>query len=647
MSLYRKTFFLVVLVLISVMGLVYSLSQTVLLSSYTELEEQDVEKNIQRVLNSLQDDVNNFELIALGWSKWDDTRDFVLQTSPEWTQKYIDSNLLDSTFVDTQLGFSALLNVDDEIIHQKMVDLETGEETNIPEGIKPYLEPGSPLLDHPDWNSRISGLLNLPEGPMVITSQPILDSVGQGPDIYGTLVWGYWLTDAHIQQMGESMQLDIQMQRYDAPDLPADFAQARELLTGAGTTVFQPMGDEYMDGYALVNTVFGQPAIILRVGVPRSIYNQGQATIRGYLTIGGLVSLAIIVLALLFLNRIFLSRLNNLSRAVTHVRNTGDLNTPIVVKGADELSNLGNGLKSMLAALSESRAALERANNELEQRVAERTQALSEANLELAAARDQAVKALGVKTQILANVSHDARTPLSLIMLRCEMSQTGLYGEVSPRLKKALDEILGSSHQLLSFMNNMLTEAQLSQQQTIRFNISEYDPNMLVEDAVQSLQPLAQQKQLELTRARLPNAPETVLGDMQRVKQVIFNLVDNAIKFTEVGSICVQVSAESTDQWSIRVRDTGIGIDAAFQKDIFNPFWQVDGSITRKANRGVGLGLSIVWQLVEQMGGSVELESAVGKGSTFTVTLPVRMAEQPSLTPAKPMLENASLVKAV
>jgi signal transduction histidine kinase len=632
-SLYRKTFILVTAVLISVVSLVYLLSQTLLLDSYTDLEEQDAQKNAHRVINGLQNDIEAFELIALGWSKWDDTRDFVLQKSPEVVQAFIDANLLDSTYVDTGLAFSAFLNPDDEIILQKMVDLETGREIDAPAGIESYLQSDSPLLDHPDWNSRISGLLNLPEGVMVITSLPILDNIGKGPDINGTLVWGYWLTEAHIHSLGEAMQIDARMQPYDAPDLPADFADARELLSANDAIIFQPLGDQSIRAYALVNDVLGRPAIILRIEMPRTIYAQGLATIHAYLVVAGLVSFTIIVLALLILNRFFLSRLNDLSHAVTRVRDTGDLTTPIIVKGADELSDLGNGVKSMLSALSQSRADLERANAELEQRVIERTQALSDANRELAVARDQAVQALGVKTQILANVSHDSRTPLSLIMLRCEMSQTGLYGEVSPRLQKALSEILSSSHQLLGFMDNMLTEAQLSQREAIRFNISKYDPNALIAEAVQSLQPLAQQKRLALTHERLSGAPDIVLGDANRVKQVIFNLVDNAIKFTEEGSVCVQVSAKSADQWSISVRDSGIGIDEAVQTEIYNPFWQVDGSMTRKANRGVGLGLSIVRQLVQQMGGSIELESAIGKGSTFTITLPVRAAGQSATDP--------------
>jgi signal transduction histidine kinase len=119
-----------------------------------------------------------------------------------------------------------------------------------------------------------------------------------------------------------------------------------------------------------------------------------------------------------------------------------------------------------------------------------------------------------------------------------------------------------------------------------------------------------------------PEMPETLNGDVERITRIIFNLADNAIKFTDEGGITVNIYPKSDIHWSIAVIDSGIGMSPDHQEQIFEAFWQVDGSTTRKANRGVGLGLSIVKQLTTLMGGEITVESEIGKGSTFTVTLP-------------------------
>jgi two-component system capsular synthesis sensor histidine kinase RcsC len=116
---------------------------------------------------------------------------------------------------------------------------------------------------------------------------------------------------------------------------------------------------------------------------------------------------------------------------------------------------------------------------------------------------------------------------------------------------------------------------------------------------------------------------DTLYGDPDRLKQIVMNLIDNAIKFTDQGTVTARIYRTDTEHWAIQVTDTGRGIPADVQSDIFEAFWQVDSSITREINRGVGLGLSIVKQLVILMQGSIVLQSEPGHGSTFTITLPL------------------------
>jgi signal transduction histidine kinase len=297
----------------------------------------------------------------------------------------------------------------------------------------------------------------------------------------------------------------------------------------------------------------------------------------------------------------------------------------------------------MLAELSRSRRELELANQRLEQRVSERTQELVQANqqlleeiaerqqaqLESAQARDQALDALRLKTQILANISHDARTPLNVIMLRTDLLEAEMPGKLNARQKEMMTSIRNCSRQLLDFMNNLLEEARISTGKLIlRKEI--VSPRELVQRSVDALGPLVQRKALELRVSISEDVPSSLEGDPLRLEQILNNLVGNAIKFTEQGYIAIDVYCPDEAHWAMVVADTGSGVEPSHRERIFEPFWQLDGSITRKETRGVGLGLAIVKQLTTLMGGTAKVSANPESetGSVFTVTLPLIAVEE-------------------
>jgi signal transduction histidine kinase len=287
---------------------------------------------------------------------------------------------------------------------------------------------------------------------------------------------------------------------------------------------------------------------------------------------------------------------------------------------------------------------LKEVNDHLEQRVAARTADLTEAiellRLEvaerrqaeelLAQAHDQALEALRLKTQILSNVSHDARTPLTAIMLHAELMQRGTYGAITDKQGQRLDSILVSARQLLSFINNLLGEAQLSSG-NLQLNMAPLSPTQLMRDIGLITIPLAERKDLKMSLEVAPSVPSQIVSDADRLKQIITNLCDNAIKFTSSGQISVLLTKKETNHLFLTVKDTGRGIPKEALDRIFEAFWQVDGSSTRDVNRGVGLGLSIVKQLVTAMNGIVAVDSELGQGTTFTIQLPLVLPE-PELT---------------
>ena len=253
-------------------------------------------------------------------------------------------------------------------------------------------------------------------------------------------------------------------------------------------------------------------------------------------------------------------------------------------------------------------------------------EALSQAHIELEQTRDETVEALKIKAQIVANVSHDARTPLNVIILRVEMIKRGIYGPLNDKQIQLLDTVQVNANQLLFFIDNLLDQAQLEAGK-VTINKNDFVPVDFFNTIETPMKSLTQKKNLNLKTEITEDVPTLLLGDSQRLNQILSNLVVNAIKFTDEGGIKIRVFCPDKIHWAFQVSDTGAGIPKEAQQRIFEAFWQVDGSSTRKVNRGVGLGLSIVSQLTNLMNGKISIESEIGMGSTFTITLPMEIPE--------------------
>jgi len=231
-----------------------------------------------------------------------------------------------------------------------------------------------------------------------------------------------------------------------------------------------------------------------------------------------------------------------------------------------------------------------------------------------------------IKSAFVSMVSHDLRTPLSAIIGYAEMLRESVYGPLSRKQLDAMERIAANAQRQLSMVNNILDQAQIEAGK-LTLHIAPFDPHKLLADTESVMGVFTRSKGLELRYQIDADVPAQLPGDQQRLHQIIVNLVNNAIKFTEQGSVTVRVYRPDPQHWALDVTDTGPGISPEAQIYIFEPFRQVDGSITRE-HTGVGLGLSIVKQLTTLMGGQVKLTSQVGHGSTFTIVLPFTFGEE-------------------
>jgi len=236
------------------------------------------------------------------------------------------------------------------------------------------------------------------------------------------------------------------------------------------------------------------------------------------------------------------------------------------------------------------------------------------------------VAASRTKTNFVTLVSHDLRTPLSVILGFAEMLETGVYGPLADRQQAALGHIVTNVKRQLHLVNNLLDQALIEMGQ-LSIEITTFTPADLIKDTLADMSILAQDNDLELCNHIADDMPPTLSGDQQRLQQILVNLVDNAIKFTKQGQVTVHIYRPDEAHWAMAVSDTGPGILSKAQTHIFDAFWQVDDSVTRE-HAGVGLGLSIVKQITALMEGEITVESKVGQGSTFTVTLPLAIQTQ-------------------
>lgn len=382
MTLRRKT--LLVLAATIVIGtlVLYAAESSLLLGSFAELEQRDTRQHVVRVLDALAADMAALRSMASDWASWDDAYVFAQDANAAFPQ----ANLLPETFRNLQLDLILILDTQGRVIFGRSFEPNGNQESQVPLGLLSQAGPGSLFLRH-DKSAPLSGLVLLPKREMLLSACPILDSQGHGPG-RGTLIMGRYLDTVRVKSLRHLTSLPLAFFRLDDEQAPPDAAAAASAMLAAGSDaggpydlgslpsasldadgnppvdgngaalanqiLVRPFGDGRVAGYTLLGDIYGQSAMVLRVDVPRRIYQQGQISLRYFLLSLLAIGLILGVTVMLSTEGMMIGRLGQLSAAINQLAAGPGLSARVRVAGQDEITSVASAINHMLAGVEES-----------------------------------------------------------------------------------------------------------------------------------------------------------------------------------------------------------------------------------------------------------------------------------------------------
>jgi|GEM_PF-5364166 len=337
---------------ITISGLIvflYILLRTIIMDSFASIERQDVKHSVEQAKNIIQKDTITINNFVTDWAEWDETYEFLINNN----SKYIEDNLTNTVFSQQRFSNITYFDSNGDIIYIKGFNLVKKEKESVSEAFKNYFSHGSPALAKLlalKHETSLMGVIRLPEGPMIIAARPILPTSRQGT-IKGIMLAGRYLDNTEIEMLSVAADLDLDIKDIYKKELADTFLEAREVLLTNNELFAQSNDQETIYGFGLIRDINEEPALMVKVNIPREIYSQGLISMNYFL--GALLGTGLIflVLVLFLLEKLVLSRLAKLDSTVKGIRSIGDMANRVELPGKDELSSLATSINDMLDGL--------------------------------------------------------------------------------------------------------------------------------------------------------------------------------------------------------------------------------------------------------------------------------------------------------
>jgi PAS domain S-box-containing protein len=711
----QKTVLVLVLATIILMTIVYAVSEEIMLDNISISENKEAVSNAQRFGTNLNIVLQTLNRTGFDWSQWDDTYQFVENNNTA----YINSNLLDQTFINLGVNMMLFVSQSRQLVFGKVFFPENQTDYSLQEAeVSQVLNNNFLYTNNPSQSA--GGLILFGGVPMIIISQPILTSAAEGP-VRGTLIIGIFLDKSECNSLAQAVGLPISTFVVGTSPVPTVFQLASKSLSLREPVFSQVMNQTSIAGYVLLQDVSGAPILIAKVDSYRTAYMQAENSLNYLIVAFVALGVVIFVTISFLLDKVVLSRMSRLTNDVTKIDLKSEQRDYVYVKGTDELSNLGSKINGMITALQDSRDELKNYSESLERKVEERTLELKKNQEKLRsifAASPDTILAVDLQNYITEGNKQLYRSsgysredlvgkPVSSFLsevdykrilqelqqnlksgepihVECSIikkdmsvypaeltigslldSQEVRFGYVvtirNLTEKKEIEKKLSNAERLAAIgelagmvghdLRNPLAGIKnavyfmkkkgtaLSEDQTktwleiiekgidhsdkIINDLLDYAKNVHLELEVTSvgnvlINALVMVKIPENVKVINAISEEfTIKIDKNKIERVFINLIKNSIDAMPKGGTITLSCIQKDGNVEITFADTGEGIPEEIMPKIFSPLF------TTKA-QGMGFGLSICKRMVEAHGGTIKVKTEKGKGTVFTVTLPIK-----------------------
>ncbi len=604
MSLRRKTLLAIAFAFAGLFVLLFILSQVILLNQFDNLQADAIHENIQRVLNTIDKEVDNLSTTSNDWSYWDDTYQFV----QDGNLAYIGSNLTDDTFKNLDLNFMIYVNDTGKTIYSRAFDFETQTSLELPKDLIPQTGVLSPLLSIPKVEKVNKGIILTPRGPVLVASRAILNSLLTGTP-RGVLIIGRYLDQMEIAEIAQQTQLSVNLIPLNASNASPDFITAQsDLLTPNARSMIYVRSDQTAQGYTLLKDFAGQPGFILQVETPDNIYQAGEKALLYFLLAMLFIGVVLGAGILWWIESRVLARLAFLDRRMTEIGDSDDLSARIAITGDDELARLAMTINNSLAKREQSQ----------EQKLRDLNTALTEANITLEEKIDALRLTQKYKDRFFSHASHEFRTPLAIMGTRLYLAKK--KPELWEKHIKVLEE---TQRRLLSIVDDVFDMTRL-QDNNLTLNLQKMDLKTFMPMILEDLAP-----RFKDTNTRL--SPDYTDDDLPVKIDVIYfgraceKLINFMLDFKgsekEIVINLQKLNMGGHSVACIEMCSTSFQFEKEEMAEMFSPFYQVsEGNF-----HTTGLNLAIAKQIIEVHGSTLiaHAEEDRIKGGCFKIIMPI------------------------